>query len=190
MGAVDQSVSFHDTHAKAGEIVIVPGVQAGHLGRFTAHQSGARELAAPHDAVNYLSRNRQIELARGKVIEKKQRLCAVGKNVVNAHGHQINADSVVARSIDGELELGAHTVGPRHQDWAAVAIEWYLEKSPKTAHTGDHARAVGGFGNRRDGLHETVRLVDIDSGTAIGKGIFCPSWHVDDGIEVRFELQT
>ena len=60
-----------------------------------------------------------LQLAAGKVVEEKHGLRAAGDNVVDAHGHQVDAHGVVLVHVKGQLQLGAHAVGARHQEGVA-----------------------------------------------------------------------
>ena len=50
-----------------------------------------------------------IELRRSEVIQEKQRLSTMRKNVVDTHGHKVNANRRVVPDGLGHLELGPHT---------------------------------------------------------------------------------
>jgi hypothetical protein len=64
------------------------------------------------------------EPADGKIIKKKQRLGTLNDDIVDAHGHQIDAHGVVFVHHEGDLELGAHTVGGTHQHGLAHPFEY------------------------------------------------------------------
>jgi hypothetical protein len=50
-----------------------------------------------------------VELGRSEVIQEKQRLSTMRKNVVDTHGHKVNANRRVVPDGLGHLELGPHT---------------------------------------------------------------------------------
>ena len=54
--------------------------------------------------------------------------------VIDAHGHQIDADGVVLLQVDGEAQLGAHPVGAGDQHRLLVARR-NLTQGPKAAKT-------------------------------------------------------
>ncbi len=56
-----------------------------------------------------------VELAGGEVIQEEQRRGALHGDVVHAVVHQVLAHRVVAAGLNGDLQLGAHAVGRRHQ---------------------------------------------------------------------------
>ena len=55
------------------------------------------------------------EPAHGQVVEEEQRLGPGADQVVDAHGHQVDADRVVAAGGPGHQQLGAHAVGRGHE---------------------------------------------------------------------------
>ena len=54
-------------------------------------------------------------LAAGDVVQEEQGLCAAADDVVDAHGHAVDAHGVVLVHQEGDLELGAHAVGAADQ---------------------------------------------------------------------------
>ena len=52
-----------------------------------------------------------VDLAGGDVVEHEERLGPDAHQVVDAHGHQVDADRVVAAGGPGDDQLGAHAVG-------------------------------------------------------------------------------
>jgi hypothetical protein len=58
------------------------------------------------------------------------------QDVVDAHGHQVDADGVVPAELLGQLELGAHAVGGGHQDGFGVSPRVELEQPAETADIG------------------------------------------------------
>ena len=119
---VDQFVFFHHGHAEARQVVAAGAIEARHFSRFTAQQGTTALAAAIGDALHHLSHRLRGELAGGDVIEKEQGLGATGDHVVDAHRHQINAHPVVLAMGLSQLQLGAHTIGPRHQQRLAHAL--------------------------------------------------------------------
>jgi hypothetical protein len=64
---------------------------------------GAAGLHAPlDDAGDDAHTDVHREFSGGKVVEKKQRLGALDHDVVDAHRDQVDADGIVAASIDRE----------------------------------------------------------------------------------------
>ena len=94
------------------------------------------------------SRSR-IVLGHGDVVEEEERLGPAAQGVVDAHGHQVDADRIVAAQGHGHLELRAHAVGARDQHGVFVMPgeklvgEIELEKAGKPAFQGDYAGGIG-----------------------------------------------
>ena len=55
------------------------------------------------------------QLADRDVVQEEQRLGAAGKDVVHAHGDKVDAHRAMLADKLGHLELGAHTIGARHE---------------------------------------------------------------------------
>ena len=58
----------------------------------------------------------RIEAAGGQVVEEEEGSGSLNENVIDAMIHQVLADGPVPVGQDGDIELGSHTVGARHQD--------------------------------------------------------------------------
>ena len=102
----------------------------------------------------------------GEVVEEEERLGPLHQNVVDAHGHQVDADGVVHTQREGQLELGAHPVGPRHQHRLAVAGR-NLEQPAKAPDARQQPRALRAGRQRLDPLDQCVARVDVDPGIPV-----------------------
>src|SRR5206468_7585360 len=98
------------------KVVVNPRIHSGHLGRLAADEGAAGLPATVGDAGDDSARGLHLELAAGEVVEKEQRLRALGEKVVDAHGDQVDADRRVPAGVDGDLELGADAVIGGNQD--------------------------------------------------------------------------
>ena len=94
-----------------------PGV----LGHLAAEQGGADLAAALGHPGHQLGHLGGLHRPGRDVVEEEQRLGSLAHQVVDAHGHQVDADGVEAAELLGHHQLGAHPVGGRHQDRPAVA---------------------------------------------------------------------
>ena len=97
-----------------------------------------------------------VQLAGGVVVEEHQRLGALGQQVVDAHGHQVDADRVVEAGLDGDLQLGADAVGGGDQQRVVVAGRLQVEQRAEAAQRRLRARPAGGLGQRLDRLDQGV----------------------------------
>ncbi|CAA7614628.1 conserved hypothetical protein [Candidatus Terasakiella magnetica] len=73
--------------------------------------------------------------------------------------------------LDGDLQLGADTVGGGDQDRVLEASGLGVKKRAKAAETGGAAGTGGGFSERLDGLDQRLAGVDIDACIAVGQAL-------------------
>src|SRR5690606_33832953 len=85
-----------------------------------------------------------VQLAGGIVVEEEQGFCTLYDQVVDAHGHQVDTDGIVLFQIDGETQLGAHTIGTGDQYRFLVARR-DLTQGPKAAKTTKDFRTTSAF---------------------------------------------
>src|SRR3989339_1070049 len=86
---------FDYTDGKSREVVLAGGIKAGHFSGFTAEENAVGLFAAVNYALYHLFGHANLKLARGKIIEKKQRPGAAANKVVYVHGHKVNANGIV-----------------------------------------------------------------------------------------------
>ena len=110
-GAVHDGGLFGDADRETSEIVFVLVVHARHFSGFTADQCRTGLHAAVGHAGYDLLEQSRIVLAAGDVVKEEQRFGTLSGDVVDAHGHAIDADGVVLICHLGDHELGAHAVG-------------------------------------------------------------------------------
>ena len=122
-----------DADAKAREIVVRAVIHAGHLGGFAADQRAAGLHAALDDARDDPFADIDIEFAAGEVVQEEQRLGALNDDVVDAHGHQIDAHPVVPMRVDSQAQFGADAIGSRYQHGLAIAVQGHLDQGTKAA---------------------------------------------------------
>ena len=148
-----QLAAFGRAHGKAGEVVVVAVIHAGHFGRLAADQRAAGLPAALGDAADDRRALVGIELAGGEIVEEEQRLGALHDDVVDAHGDEVDADRVVLAGIDGDLQLGADAVigGDQHRVGEAGGLE--VEQAAEAADL-----AIGARPARR--AHQRLDLLD------------------------------
>ena len=128
---------------ETGQIVLVLGIHAGHLGGLAADQAGAGLHATVGHAGDDLLQQGRVVLAAGDVVQEEQRFGALGGDIVDAHGHAVDADGVVLVGHLGHDELGAHAVGAGDQHRFAVSERGEVEQAAEPADAADHAGAFG-----------------------------------------------
>jgi hypothetical protein len=89
-------------------------------------------------------------------------------DVVDAHGHQVDADGVMAVHEDGDSDLGAHAVGGGDQDRVPVFVHAQVEEAAESADFPQDAGAISGPYQGPDGADKGVSFIDIDPGIFIG----------------------
>ena len=146
-GAVVQDLALiHCAHGKAGQVVFILGVEAGHFGGFAAHQCAAGLHAALGHALDQIGDLFGHILAAGNVIQKYQRLGTGADHIVHAHGHTVDAHGVVLVHDHGNAQLGAHAVGAADQHRMGHIGAVQLKQAAKAAKAAD-AMLVGGAGH-------------------------------------------
>ena len=136
-----QRAALGRAHGETGEVVIAPGIKARHFRRLAADQRAARLAAALGDALDDGDADLGRELSGGEVVEEEQGLRALDDDVVDAHGHEIDADRVVDARVDGDLHLGADAVIGGHQDRVLEARGLEVEQAAEPADLRIGARA-------------------------------------------------
>src|SRR6185437_2828046 len=148
---------------EAGEVIFAGRIHARHLGRLAADQRTARVAAGLRDALEHRLGDPGFELARREIIEKKQRLCALNDEIVDAHRDQVDADRVVPAGVLRDLELGADAVGRRDQDRIGETRRLEIEQCAEAAKARRRPGASGGAGQWLDRLDQGVAGVDVDT---------------------------
>ena len=140
--------------------------QAGMLGRLATQQRATRAHAAFGDTADDRVEAFRHDPAERDVVEQEQRLGAADHQIVDNHGHQVQANGVVLVHRLGDRQLGAHPVAGCGQQRLAV-IGAQREEPGEATELPDHLRS-GGFGRQRfEQFDGTVPGFDIDSGRCI-----------------------
>ena len=159
-----QDLGFlHHPNSKTGQIVFAHRVHVGHLGCFSTNQSAVGHFTALGNALNDGARGLHIEFAAGEIIQKIKGLGALDQNVIDTHGHQINAHIGMHIPLKGEFEFGPDTIGAAHQNRLVVAAGDF-KHGAKAANTGQDTFAHGFFGKRLDALDQVVSGLDVNAG--------------------------
>ena len=107
---------LNDTGGIPRDIVFPILVHARHFGRFTAHEGAARLAASfRHAGDDGLHLGRDV-VTEGYIVQEDKGFSALCEHIVHAHRHGVDADGIVLVHREGDLELGAHTVGAAHED--------------------------------------------------------------------------
>ena len=169
---VNDILAIDNADGKTSKIVLPFAVHSRHLGGLAANQSTAGLDAALGDAANNLYRFLRREFARRQIVEEEEGLGALNNDIVDAHRHQIDADRIVLVHHEGDLELGADTIGRRDQSRLLVLSSVQREETAKAAEVAHDLRTIGRLDQRFDHLHKAVTGININAGIFIGHGIF------------------
>ena len=104
------------------------------LGGFPADERRAGLDAALRHAAHDLGDFLRHVFAAGDVIQEKQGLRAHADDVVDAHGHGVDADGIVLVHEDGQLDLGAAAVGAGDQNRLLHPGDVQAEAAAEAAH--------------------------------------------------------
>ena len=104
------------------------------------------------------------------VIKKEQWFRTGDHDVVDTHGHQVDTDAVVNVCLDGQLELGADTVGAGYQYRLAVTIQRQFKQGTKTAQACQYAGPPGPGDRGLDPFDQLAAGLDIHTGVAVAQG--------------------
>ena len=141
VGRAPQRGAAGDADGEAGEVegVVVAKV-AGVFGGLAAQQRAAGAQAAFVDAAHDVGHGLRVDLAHHQVVEKEQRRRAAGRDVVDAHGHGVDADGAVDAHLAGEHDLGAGAVGAGHEH--GVVDRRHAQQPGEAADALEHERVV------------------------------------------------
>ena len=176
-GVVDDLGLVHHAHGEARQIVVVSGHHARVFGGLAADEGAAcLDAALRHagDDVCYLLRD---VLADGNVVQEENGLGAAADDVVDAHGHAVDAHGVVLVQQLGDAQLGAHAVGAGDQHRLFHTGKVRGEESAEASNVGDHAgdqRALHVLAHELDAL---IACFNINAGGGVGRGVGV--FHVD-----------
>ena len=138
------------------------GVKARHLRRLSADQCASGLRAPLGDALHDGGHDILVELAGCKIIQEKQWLGSLNDNVVDAHGHQVDADRVVHAALNGDLQLCADAVVGGDQDRIDKPRRSEIEQSAESAKLRARPRSARAASEWAYSIHDPVANIDVD----------------------------
>ena len=146
----------HRANRESRQVIFVFRIEAGHFSGLAAHQGAARLYAAFRYAGNNLRYFFRIIFSHRHIVQKDQRLGPGTDNIIDAHGHTVNAYRVMLIQKKSQFQLGSHTVGTgnQHRFFHAGQIQF---KQP--AESADAGKAACGLSTGHMGFHQFHRLV-------------------------------
>ena len=170
-GAVDDLLPVHDAHGEAGDVVIVRVHDAGVLGGLAADEGAAGPDAALRNAGDDGGHLLRLVFANGDVVQEEEGLCPAAHDVVDAHGHTVDADGVVPVQQLGQTQLSAHAVGAGDQNGFLHAGKVRGEQPAEAADAGDHAGNPGPGHVLFHQFHAFVSGLNVHTGGGVGGGM-------------------
>ena len=137
LGAVDHFLPVHKSNAKAGHIVFIHRIKAGHFRSLPADQGASGLDAALRNAGDDLGYFFRIVFSHGDIVQEKQRLSPDADYVVDAHGHAVDTDGIMLIQQKGNFQLCPHAVGAGNQNRLLHAGKIRLEQAAEAADTGN-----------------------------------------------------
>ena len=172
---VDNLLVIHHPHHESGQIILAVFIEARQLGRLAADEGHLGLAAALGHPGKHCQDDLLVQPLLGQVVEEEERPGPLDDDVVDAHGHQIDAHRVVTAGQEGDLELCPHAVNRRDQDRLLDLGQIQGEKPSETADVGDDARGEGLLGQGFYAFHQPVGRVDIDTGFGVAVFLFSHS---------------
>jgi hypothetical protein len=166
LGAPDPG-ALDDADGEARQVVLARRVGVGHLRRLPPSSAAAGLLAAPGDPPEHRLGLVDVEAPGGEVVEEEERPGARGEDVVDAHGHEIDAHGVVAVGGEGHAELRPDPVGARDQDRIGQSLGDPTETG-ETAETVEDLGDPGAGSQGLDAIHQRVARGDAHARVVVG----------------------
>ncbi len=113
--AVYKPGALYYSHRKTGQVVFILPVKSGHFCRFTANQGTACLNAALAYTFDQSFHQSRFQLAQSDIVQKKQRLGAVGHNIVDAHGYQVYTYTIMYPHHLSNFKLGSYPIRTGNQ---------------------------------------------------------------------------
>ncbi len=139
------------------------------LGHLSANQGASGLTATLSDTLHHAGCMLAGEPAHGQIVQKEERLSPDGQDVVRAHGHQVNTHRIMLAQKLGDLELGTHPVGARHEHRIVHPLACRNRKQPtEAADIANHFRSIRGAHRSLNGIHRSSTLLNVHPGIGIG----------------------
>ena len=143
--AVDDLLLIDDADGKPREVVLSPGIKAGHFRRFAADQRAPRLPATFRNAFHDFRFRFRIEQTAGVIIEKEKGFGALADDVVDAHRHRVDTDGVVFFEKESVFELGAYAVRARHEHGLLHLLARNRVEAAERTDVAEHVFIIGGL---------------------------------------------
>jgi len=153
----EKFLAFDGADDESGEIVFAREIKTGHFRSLAADEGAPGFAARTAHAFDKLLDDLRIKLSHRQVIEKKKRLGALHKNVIDAVIDEVAADGGVDAHGHGDFQFCADAIGAgdQHGLFPFFAVE--RKESAEAADAAEHAGSEGAAGVMPDALLGVVR---------------------------------
>ena len=141
------------------------------LGGLAADQRAAGLNAALGHARNQRRHLFRLVFANGDVIQEKQRLGPAAHDIVDAHGHAVDAHGIMLIHQLGDALLGAYAVGARHQHGLGHTGKIGGKQPAKAADIADHTGNEGTLHVLFHQLDALVTGLNVHASGGVGCGM-------------------
>src|SRR5262245_39046379 len=118
---IENSLPFDNSDYKASQIILTVGKITRMLCGLAPDQDTARLTTSRSNAPDNHFSDIDVKLAANEIVQEEKRLGALSDNIIDPHGHKIDADGVVLLHHERQFELGPDTVRGRNQHRLAIA---------------------------------------------------------------------
>ncbi len=174
---VDVLALLHDADCCTGEIEGVGLHHPGMLRRLAAEQRNAGLGAGGGDRAHDPPDPGDVDRPDGDVVGHRDRPRPGGDEVVDAHRHEVVAETVDVIRSASHLRLGADTVGRHHQHRPRVALG-HADPGGEASEPAGDAGAPGRRDRVTDRVDDRIGRFEIDPGVAVRRHGSAPLEHV------------
>jgi len=107
------------------------------------------------------------EAAHCQVVRESQWPGADGGEIVDTHRDQVVAEQIELAGSSVQIELGPDAVGAHHDDGIGY-VGGELDAGCESAEPSQYLVGPGCSHRRTDGIHESIRRLQVDAGLSVG----------------------
>lgn len=160
-------ITFDSTYCETGEIEIARLVDIRHFRRFATNERASGLPATIGDSCYQSPCALDIEPGSRQIVEKEERRCPLNDEVIDAHGDQINTETIDSVYGDGKQELGTDTIRGRDQYRIAKTAGSDVKQTTETTEIGIAAGPGRRLHNRPDRFDQCIAGGDVDAGGGV-----------------------
>jgi hypothetical protein len=165
---IEEALALDHGDGKTREVVLATGIEARKFRGFAAQQRAPGLQATLGNAGDDRGGDLDVQATAGEIVQEEDGFGTGAQDVVDAHGHQIDADGGVAAGQERELELGADAIGAGHEHGIPPAAV-QREQATESAESAEDPGAPGAASQGGDAVHESVTALDVDASAGVGQ---------------------